>query len=128
MTYTVTVTREDNLWVVVVDGLPKGVVGAMDYENFGDLAEEVPEFIADLTDSDPDSLTIEWRYVVNGNDVTRQVTDFLSSAEALRKVQTDQERTRKEALAAMSDAGLSQRAMADVLGVSYQRVNQLVKG
>lgn len=128
MTYTVTVTREDNLWVVVVDGLPKGVVGAMDYENFGDLAEEVPEFIADLTDSDPDSFTIEWRYVVNGNDVTRQVTDFLSSAEALRKVQTDQERTRKEALAAMSDAGLSQRAMADVLGVSYQRVNQLVKG
>lgn len=39
-TYAVTVGREDNLWVAVVDGLPEGVVGAMDYENFGDIVNE----------------------------------------------------------------------------------------
>lgn len=125
-TYSVTVTREDNLWVAVVDGLPEGVVGAMDYENFGDVADEVPELIADLTDTDPAAFAIDWRYVVNGKDVTEVLVSFLDHTLTLRQVQAEQDRVRKEALAAMADAGLSQRAMADVVGVSHQRVNQLV--
>lgn len=125
-TYTVTVTREDNLWTAVVDGLPRGVVGAMDYENFGDVADEVPELIADLTDADPAAFTIDWRYVVNGKDVTEVLVSFLDHTQTLRQAQAEQDRARKEALAAMADAGLSQRAMADVVGVSHQRVNQLV--
>lgn len=126
-TYTVTVTREDNLWVAVVDGLPKGVIGAMDYEHFGQLHDELPELIADLTDTDPDSFVLVWRYEINGSDLTTQLQRLLTVEAELRRAQGEQERARKEALAALADAGLSQRAMADVVGVSHQRINQLVK-
>lgn len=124
--YTVTVTREDNLWVAVVDGLPKGVIGAMDYEHFATLHDELPEFIADLTDTEPGQFTIDWRYEVNGHDVTKELRELVEATNQLRHIQADQERVRKEALAAMAEAGLSQRAMADVVGVSHQRINQLV--
>lgn len=61
--YTVTVATEDSRWVALVDGLPEGVVGAMDYVNLADVADEVPELIADLTDTDPAAFTVDWRYL-----------------------------------------------------------------
>ena len=121
--YGVTVTREDDLWVAVVDGLPKGVIGAADYEHFADLHVELPELIADLTDSDPRQFTLTWRYEINGRDVTPELRRFLALEEDLRRVQRDRMRARQEALAALTDAGLSRRVMADVV---HQRVQQLV--
>lgn len=41
-TYDVTVTREDDLWVAVVHGLPPGVLAAGDWEHFGELHDELP--------------------------------------------------------------------------------------
>jgi hypothetical protein len=126
--YSVTVTREDDLWVAVVEGLPKGVIGAADYERFADLHVELPELIADLTDSDPSQFTLTWRYEINGRDVTPELRRFLALDEDLRRVQQDRMRARKEALAALTDAGLSRRVMADVVQLSHQRVQQLVSG
>ncbi|MPY98510.1 MAG: hypothetical protein GEU97_11030 [Actinophytocola sp.] len=70
----VTVTRDDGLWVAVAEGLPEGVVGAMDYEHFSDLHAEFPDFLADLLDRDPGP--IEWRYEIkswrpSGNAIGR---------------------------------------------------------
>lgn len=124
--YTVTVAREGNQWVAVARGLPKGVVGAMDFDRFPEVHEGMREVIADLTDSDPEAFDIEWRYEVNGSDVTSQVLELLETTEQLRRAEREQERSRREALAALDEAGLSQRAMADVVGVSHQRVNQLI--
>jgi hypothetical protein len=111
--------------VAVVDGLPKGIIGAADYEHFADLHVELPELIADLTDSDPSQFTLTWRYEINGRDVTPELRRFLA-LEDLRRVQQDRMRARKEALAALTDAGLSRRVMADVVQLSHQRVQQLV--
>jgi hypothetical protein len=47
--YTVTVTRDEDLWAVHIGGLPKGVIGAIDYVYFSEIRAEVPEVIADLT-------------------------------------------------------------------------------
>lgn len=60
--YTVTVARDDDLWVARIDGLPPGTVGAADYEHSADLHADVPGLIADLTDSEPSAFTIEWQY------------------------------------------------------------------
>ena len=69
-TYKVTVTRDENLWAVVVDGLPAGVIGATDVERFEDLEIEARDLIAGLTGTEPDSFGLTWRYIVDGQDVT----------------------------------------------------------
>lgn len=65
--YDVTVTREDDLWVADIAGL----AAATDVEHFADLEVEVRNLIAGLTDADPADFVINWRYLVNGRDVTR---------------------------------------------------------
>ncbi|MFV2196734.1 hypothetical protein [Nocardiopsis sp. LOL_012] len=60
--YTVTVTREGDLWAVIIDGLPEGVAGAIDYTRLDRVRDEVPEAIADLTDSSPEDFTVTWRW------------------------------------------------------------------
>lgn len=124
--YDVTVSRDDNIWTAVVGGLGQGVVGAMDYETFAELHAELPWFIADLTDSEPGQFAITWHYEINGQDVTDALLSLVKATEELQKVHATQAQARKTALAALTDAGLSQRAMAEVLGISHQRVNQLV--
>jgi len=124
-TYTVTVTREDNLWVAVVDGLPQGVVGAADFEHFSDIHEDMRELIADLTDADPSDFTVEWRYELAG-DVTALVTEYLEAGREADRVEGWRDAARA-ALLRRLNGPLSQRALADLVGVSHQRINQLVK-
>lgn len=126
-TYVVTVIRDEDLWVARIDGLPPGTVGTADYEHFADLHADVPELIADLTDSAPTEFTIEWQYRFSGRDLTQFVRHLREVTGHLREVQHEQEHARAELLAAMANAGMSQRTMADVVGVSHQRVNQLLK-
>jgi hypothetical protein len=124
--YGVTVTREDDLWVAVVDRLPKGVIRCSRLRTLRRSARRTPELIADLTDSDPSQFTLTWRYEINGRDVTPELRRFLALEEDVRRVQQDRMRARKDALAALTDAGLSRRVMADVVQLSHQRVQQLV--
>ncbi|MGH3621963.1 MAG: hypothetical protein ACRDQ5_09250 [Sciscionella sp.] len=51
---------------------------------------------------------------------------MLNTTEQLGRVQGAQDQAKKEAIATLGGAGLSQRAMADVVGVPHQWVNQLV--
>jgi hypothetical protein len=132
--YNVTVTRDDTLWVATVHGLPPHLIAVTDVEHFADLDVEVRDLIAGLTDIDPDALAINWRYDVNGHDVTDQVHRFLAAQselqEQMRREQELRESRDAERLALLRDlthAGLSQRAIADAVALSHQRVHQLIK-
>jgi hypothetical protein len=126
--YDVTVTRDDNLWVALVDG-----VGATDVEQFSDLDGEVRDYVAGMTDAEPDDFVIHWRYEVNGRDVTDALSRFMAAERALRDVMeaeaakaAERDAARLDAINAVRSAGLSQRVAADVVGLSHQRVHQLV--
>lgn len=126
--YDVTVTREDNLWVALVDD-----IGATDVEHFPELDVEVRDYIAGMTDTDPDDLAVRWRYEVNGRDVTDALARFLAIERELHEIMeqeaakaAERDAARLDAIKAMRSAGLSQRVAADVLGLSHQRVHQLV--
>lgn len=126
--YDVTVTRDDNLWVAAVNG-----VGATDVEHFSDLDVEVRDYIAGMTDAESDAFDIHWRYEVNGRDVTDTLARFMAAERELREVMkaeaakvAERDAARLDAINAVRSAGLSQRVAADVVGLSHQRVHQLV--
>lgn len=123
--YEVTVGREDNLWVAVVSGL---LPAATDVEHFSDLDTEVRDLIAGLTDADPDDFAINWRYEIGGKDITSQLQRLVALESELRAVQEARDKARIEAVSTLVDAGMSQRAIGDVLNLSHQRVNQLLNG
>jgi DNA-directed RNA polymerase specialized sigma24 family protein len=126
-TYGVTVTRDSGTWAAVVDGLPPHVIGAIDVEHFADLRSEVRDLIAALTETDLDSFGLTWRVIIEGHDVTAEVLALGDAEAALDDALTAREGARQEALKALAGAGLSQAAIGDVLGLSHQRVHQLLK-
>lgn len=124
----VTVTREGTLWVALIDG-----VGATDVEHFSDLDVEVRDYVAGMTDAEPGDFGIHWRYEVNGRDVTNALARFMAAERELREVMAaeatkaaERDAARLDAINAVRSAGLSQRVAADVVGLSHQRVHQLV--
>ncbi len=126
-TYGVTVTRDSGMWAAVVDGLPPHVIGAIDVEHFADLRSEVQDLVAALTETGPDSFGLTWRVIIEGQDVTTEVLALGAAEAVLDQALTAREGARQDALKALAGAGLSQAAIGDVLGLSHQRVHQLLK-
>ncbi|MDQ3053710.1 MAG: hypothetical protein M3R66_07760 [Actinomycetota bacterium] len=132
--YDVTISRDDNLWVAAVHDLPPHLLAVTDVEHFADLDVEVRDLIAGLIDTDPGDFAINWRYEVDGHDVTDRFHRFLAVESELReqwrRVQELQEARDAERLALLRDlaqTGLSQRAIGDAIALSHQRVHQLLK-
>jgi hypothetical protein len=126
-TYHVTVTRDSGLWAAMIDGLPSQMISATDVERFAELDLEVRDLVAGLTDVNPDSFDLTWKYVVNGHDVTGLLTALAGSERAYQNAVTAREAARRELIRAFSGAHMSQSVIGDVLGLSHQRVHQLIK-
>lgn len=126
-TYQVTVRRADRQWAVVIDGLPPRVIGAIDVDRFADLDAEVRDLIAGLTDADPVSFVLHWVYIVGDQDVTVLVNRLAHAESSLQEAARARDDARRAALEALSGAGVSQSVIGDMLGLSHQRVHQLIK-
>lgn len=120
-TYDVTVSREDDLWVADIAGL----TAATDVLRFGDLDVEVRDLIAGLTDSGPGEFDIRWHHRAGDDDVTALINELIKAEAAAETATAKRDAVRLEIIRRFSAAGLSQRVIADVLGLSHQRVNQL---
>lgn len=124
-TYLATVTREDGLWVVDVDGLPPSYFGMTEVQRFSELDLEVRDLIAGLTDTDPDGFEVDWRVLFGDTDVTTWLAE-LDHAEAQISSWEDRRNSlRREVIRAGRAAGLSQAAVGEVLRISQQRVAQV---
>jgi hypothetical protein len=125
-TYTVTVTRDANLWAAKIDGLPPGCIGATDVEHFADLDVDVRDLVAGLTDTDPDAFALDWRYVQGEYDYTEALDHAREWQQRLAEAEANRDHYRTAAAREMTRAGLSQRAIGDALGMSHQRINQIL--
>ncbi len=125
-TYTITVTRDDNLWAAQIGGLPPGRIGVTDVAHFADLEAEVRDLVAGLTDADPDEFDLVWRYVQDDHDYTASLEQSHEWQRRLAEAEANRDRYRAAAAHDMTRAGLSQRAIGDALGVSHQRVGQIL--
>src|SRR5205807_6251055 len=121
--YYVVVSREDGLWVAILDGLP---AGATDVERFEELDEAVRDLITFLADVEPDTFWIDWRYRLGTQDLTVLIENLREWEHLAEQATRQRDVTRKAVVESMRAAGLSYREIADVVGLSHQRIGQLV--
>jgi hypothetical protein len=121
--YSVSVSRENELWVAVVDGIPGG---ATDVERFEDLPNAVEDLIATLTDTDAGNFWVEWQYRQGDHDLTELIIDLRQWEKQAKIAALNRDAARSALVRAMRSAGFSYREIGDVIGVSFQRVGQLL--
>lgn len=124
-TYGVTVQREGQLWTATVDGLPGNTNTATDVEQFADLEAEVRDFIATVADTASEAFDLVWRYTQGQVDYTSILERLHARDAQLDSLTEERDAARRAAIKEMRNARLSLRAIAEVLGLSHQRVDQL---
>jgi len=120
--FQVKARRSGDWWALSVDGMP-GVHSQVRVLAKAEAA--IKEAIALVHDSDPDELAV----VVNPelpDGVLRRVNESRQLLEDAERQQHEAAAASREAAKALLASGLSQRDAAYVMGVSFQRVNQLV--
>lgn len=122
-TYYATVTREDGYWVAVVDGLSGGATEARTLAN---LEVEVRDLIAGLLDLDEDSLTVDMRLGDELSDIGLMVERMIEAQTELAKAREGYEAAQQDAVRALAQKGVSARDSAKLIGVSHQRISQLL--
>lgn len=124
-TYQVTVSRQDGAWFADVEGLAPNLIGATDVQHFVDLDVEVRDLVGGLTDTGPEEFDLTWKILFGDTDVTQLVSGLEHIEETLDTLEARRDGLRAELIKVGLAARLSQAVVADVLGVSQQRVGQL---
>ena len=120
-TYLVTYRRDpgDDAWLVEVEGMP-------DVHTFGRTLEEAAvnarEAIAVTVDTSEADVELEEHFAVADVDI-EEITSLRDRAQALHETYLSRQRA---AALRLAEAGVSRRDSARMLGVSHQRVQQLV--
>ena len=113
--------QEDDAWNVRIEG----VQGCQTYgRSLRQAQARIREALALWLDREPDDITIDDRLPAALTSVAAKVARARRDAEqAGEKAQLQT----TEAVKKLTDLGLSRRDAADVLGLSHQRIQQLVK-
>ena len=122
-TYTAVYERDDtdDAWNVRI----KGVAGCQTYgRSLRQAQSRIREALAAWLDRDPVALTIRDQFPARLAAVAGDVLRARSAAE--RAGAKAQQETR-DAIKALNDLGLSRRDAAELLGLSHQRVQQLLE-
>jgi hypothetical protein len=112
-------TREDGWWIVRVEG-----VGMTQARTYGDIESMAKGLVEAVLDIGPDSFVVSTTVprVSDAVDRMRHATAAAESAAAAAAAAR-----RAAAVVATKEAGLSVREAGAVLGLSHQRVAQLLK-
>jgi predicted RNase H-like HicB family nuclease len=111
---------ESDAWLVHI----KGIAGCQTYGRSLRQAEDrIREALALWLDRDPEGLTITPKWPSDLEDVASEATEARSVAAQAAERATS---TMTKAAKRLDRMGLSRRDAADILGVSHQRVQQLL--
>lgn len=124
MTYDVDVTREDGFWVGVVRGV-RG--GATEARRLSALQGEVKDLLVGLLEVDESAIELAFNVEpAIGIGASKALRSFDEAKRALVQAQWDYESAQRDAVHELSVAGLSLRDSGTLLGISHQRVQQLL--
>lgn len=120
--YVARCVRSDGWWAITVDGV-KGV--HTQARRLDQVEDMVREAVALVRDVEPGSFEVRVRPVLD--DATRSaVEEALEQKAAADAAQTAAQQAWRHAARTLVEDGLTVRDAGKVLGVSHQRINQLV--
>lgn len=121
-TYEVRAERDDRGWILTVPSVP-GAVSQV--RRLADAPEWITESIAFITGDDEASIDVQVTPFIGG--IEREATQAREATRAALHAQEAAARLARKAARDLKGAGLSGADTAVVLGVSPQRVSQLIK-
>jgi hypothetical protein len=120
--YEVQVRRDGRFWFIEIPALD----GATQARNLGEVEEMARDYIASVAEFDSASFTIEQRI-----ELPADVQQHLAKAQELWSVVSDARthaaQESRAAAIALKSGGLTVREVGQLLGISHQRAQQLVK-
>jgi hypothetical protein len=133
-TYRVNVSRDDRWWMITVPEL-YGYVDAAGAVNVGDTTQarrladvqtEARDFICTVTDSAPSEVGLAITVTVDGMDVTARAEQVISARELADRYAAAAGLQARKLARELASHGVAVRDVGDVLGVSFQRAQQLI--
>lgn len=122
MIYHATVQRSGKFWAIYVDEIDRGTQA----RRLDEVDYMTRDLISAMTDLDPDTIEVEI-----ARTLPDEVRMHLDRANELRdqaaQVQSEAARESRAAVKALIDNGVTQREAGKLLGMSFQRVSQLVR-
>lgn len=119
-TFDVAITREDGYWIGVVDGL-RG--GATEARTLAGLEAEIVDLIQGLLDLEEDEVEINRRL---DDSIAAVIQEMAAARDQLNHAKTTYETIQKDAVRKLASSKISARDTAKLVGVSHQRVSQLL--
>lgn len=133
-TYKATVTRDGKWWMVEVPELdgyvtPSGSVnvGAVTQaRRLAEVASQAKDFICTVTDAAPSEVGVDVTVTVDGIDVTGRAAKVVEDRELADQYAAAAAAEARELARDLAAAGVAVRDVGEVLGVSFQRAQQLI--
>lgn len=132
--YKVTVTRDDKWWIITVPELD-GYVTASGAINRGtttqarrvsEISSQARDFICTVTDKAPSEVGMNITVTVDGIDVTGRASKVASDRELAEQHAAAAQAEARELARDLAAHGVAVRDVGEVLGVSFQRAQQLI--
>lgn len=121
--FAVDVTREDGFWVAVVRGL-RG--GATESRRLSALKTEVTDLVGGLLDLDADEIDLAYDMEpALGVAAIKAIRGYEGAKSALTQAQSDYDSAQRDVVHELRATDVSLRDAAHLLGISFQRVQQL---
>ena len=135
-TYRVNVYREDRWWMIDVPELDghRGADGAINVgsltqaRHYADIEQEARDFICTVVDAAPSAVALDMHIDVDGLDVGDAATAIATDRTAAKAAEERAISRSTDVARRLSAAGVPMREIADIVGVTHQRVDQLIKG
>jgi hypothetical protein len=133
-TYQVNVTRDDRWWMITVPELdrytmPDGSINLSDTTQARRLAEvpgQARDFISTVTDKAPSEVDMNITICVDGIDVTARAGKVVNDRELANRYAAAAQAEAKALARDLAAHGVPVRGVGEVLGVSFQRAQQLI--
>ena len=126
-TYKAAAARGTGQWweIEVTDGLPANMVGVSQCRRLTEVEATVVALIADLLDIDEEGIEVE--LTINLPEaLARKLDEYRSVTQAEQAAHDRAAKVRADTAAALVDARLTMREAGQILGLSHQRIKQLV--
>lgn len=125
-TYDVVATRSGDWWAIeVVSGLPDNMLGVSQTRRLGEVPNRARSVVADLLEVDADDIEVKIE-VDLPRDLQRAIDLYAEADVVERAARSAAAKARSQAAATLVRADLTMREAGELLGVSHQRVKQLV--